>query len=235
MANEGAGAARFVEEVLERCEGFRSVEFFAVVDRVSTDNTWETLQTLAAHEPRLHPVWAPENRCVVDAYVRGYREALAAHCDWILEIDAGFSHRPQDIPQFFSKMAEGYDCVFGTRFAGGGSIETGSTFRSFVSKGGTWITNRMLHTPLSDMTSGFELFSHDALGMVLERGIRSRGPFFQTEIKFHCRNLNVAEVPIVYQSASRKLAAQDLSESFRILWSLYRHSGAQSAACKNPR
>jgi len=47
--------------------------------------------------------------------------------------------------------------------------------------------------------------------------------------------LNITEVPIVYQSASRKLAADDLSESFRILWSLYRHSGAEPAACKTPR
>jgi dolichol-phosphate mannosyltransferase len=43
--------------------------------------------------------------------VRGYKEAMARQADWILEIDAGFSHQPEDIPQFFDQMEKGYDCV----------------------------------------------------------------------------------------------------------------------------
>ena len=78
MANEGLDAPRFVEAVLERCGGFREVQFFAILDRATKDNSLELLQELAARERRLTVVWAPENRSVVDAYIRGYREALAA-------------------------------------------------------------------------------------------------------------------------------------------------------------
>src|SRR5688500_10284957 len=102
MANERDTAERFVREVLAACQpfGFASVTFFAVLDRVSRDGTLDLLRALEAEEKSLRVVWAPDNRCVVDAYLRGYREALGAGCDWVLEIDAGYSHQPSDIPAF---------------------------------------------------------------------------------------------------------------------------------------
>ena len=139
---------------------------------------------------------APENRCVVDAYIRGYREALASGAEWILEIDGGFSHDPGNIPQFFPYMAQNYDCVFGSRFTNGGSITSRSLGRRVVSWGGTLLTNALIGTKLTDMTSGFEMFRRDVLQNVLDRGIHSQAHFFQTEIKVHCRNLKIAEVPI---------------------------------------
>ena len=82
----------------------------------------------------------------------------------------------------------GNDCVFGSRFTQG-AANLGTPWRRTVSRGGTLLTNLLLGTRLTDMTSGFELFTRDALEHVLARGIRSRGPFFQTEIKAHCRDL----------------------------------------------
>jgi dolichol-phosphate mannosyltransferase len=159
---------------------------------------------------------------VVDAYVRGYREALNSGCDWILEIDAGFSHQPPDIPQFFDKMLEGYDCVFGSRFCTGGTVSDSSTKREVISRGGTILANLLLGTKLKDMTSGFEMFTRAALLEVMMKGIRSRGPFFQTEIKAYCRNLRIAEVPIQYRAASHNVGNQALKDSFSNLWRLFR-------------
>jgi dolichol-phosphate mannosyltransferase len=230
MANEEACAERFVREVLCQCGGFKSVQMFVVLDGATSDNTRGILDALASAEPRLRVVWAPENRCVVDAYVRGYREALNAGCDWILEIDAGFSHSPDDMPRFFAKIGRGYDCIFGTRFAGGGRIQDSSLTRRIVSRGGTLLANLLLRTRLSDMTSGFQLFSRRALQMVLERGIASRAHFFQTEIKFYCSNLSIVEVPITYKAASPRLSSSSLSEAFRQLWRLYRSRNNRGAA-----
>lgn len=222
MANEGSDAVPFAQQVLAQCAGFLHVQFFAVLDRVTTDNTLDLLSAYAHQEPRLVVVWAPENRCVVDAYVRGYREALDAGSDWILEIDAGFSHQPADIPQFFAAMRKGYDCVFGSRFMPGGSIRHSSLKRHFISRVGTLLTNLLIGTRLTDMTSGFEMFSRTALEMVLQRGIRSRAHFFQTEIKIHCRHLNIIEVPILYQAASPRLGLGALKEALVQLWVMYR-------------
>ncbi|HWT02202.1 MAG TPA: glycosyltransferase [Pyrinomonadaceae bacterium] len=224
MANEEGSAVRFVGEVLDECvpRGFKSVNFFAVLDRVSKDRTRELLEELKRQRPELEVVWSPENRNVVDAYVRGYREALNAGCDWVLEIDAGFSHQPSDIPQFFDKMMEGYDCVFGSRFCPGGAISDSSVKRKLISRGGSVLSNLLLGTKLKDMTSGFEMFTRRALMEVIKKGIKSRGPFFQTEIKAYCRKLRIAEVPIQYRAASHAVGNQALKDSFSNLWRLFR-------------
>jgi dolichol-phosphate mannosyltransferase len=195
---------------------------------VSKDNTLALLKEYAVSEPRLKPVFAPENRCVVDAYMRGYSEAIASGADWVLEIDAGFSHRPSDIPPFFAAMAKGPDCVFATRFAMGGKIEGSSYKRALVSRGGTILTNLLLRTKLSDMTSGFQLFKREVLARVLEKGIFSRGPFFQTEMKAYCQSLNYVEVPITYSMASHSVGAGSIKESLQQLWRLYRLKRAGS-------
>jgi dolichol-phosphate mannosyltransferase len=223
MANEENCAAAFVSEVLEKCrqEGFKWVTFFAILDQKSTDRTRGILDDLATRQTDLRVVWAPQNKCVVDAYLAGYREALTAHCDWVLEIDAGFSHQPSDIAQFFARMQEGYDCVFGSRFCRGGSIKESSLRRYLISRGGSIVSNALLGTSLKDMTGGFELFTRPSLQYVLDKGIRSRGPFFQTEIKAYCRRLKVVEVPIQYRGASHQVGSAALKDSFRNLWRLF--------------
>jgi dolichol-phosphate mannosyltransferase len=224
MASEEQTALPFVDAVLKECQSrdFKQVTFFAILDRACKDNTLELLREHAKEQPQLRVVWSPENKGVVDAYVRGYREALAARCDWILEIDAGFSHQPEDIPQFFDKMSEGYDCVFGSRFCRGGNISDSSFKRKLISRGGTVLANSLLGTKLKDMTSGFEMFSRRTLEAILERGIKSRGPFFQTEIKTYCRNLRITEVPIQYRAASHDVNNKALKDSFSNLWRLFR-------------
>ncbi|MCU1357910.1 MAG: dolichol-phosphate mannosyltransferase [Acidimicrobiales bacterium] len=223
MANEASSADAFVRLVVETCtaSGFESVRFFAVLDRVSTDGTRELLHQLAANRPELEVVWAPENRSVVDAYLRGYREAIDAGCDWILEIDAGFSHDPADIPAFFEAMADGQDCVFGSRFGAGGSITDSSWKRTLLSRGGSTLANALLGTGLEDVTSGFELFRADVLRDVLATGVRSRGPFFQTEIKARCHKLRVVEVPIRYRGASHTVGRAAIQDSFVNLGRLF--------------
>lgn len=222
MANEATTAIEFVEAVIAECrrQGFVRTTFFAVLDGVSRDGTRELLERHSDRQPRLRVVWAPETRGVADAYVRGYREALAAGCDWILEIDAGFSHDPRQIGAFLDAL-DGRDCVFGTRFAAGGT-NSGTLWRRSISRGGTALANLLLGTQLTDMTGGYELFTREALEQVLARGIRSTGPFFQTEIRTHCRRLRHAEVPIAYDAASHHVGGRALGEALSNLARLFR-------------
>ncbi len=222
MANERDTAAKFITMVLEECKGFRDVTFFAVIDNVSRDGTLDLLRNLAGRIPELRVVWSPENRCIVDAYVRGYMDACAASCDWILEIDAGFSHDPREIPQFFNEMAKGYDCVFGSRFCRGGAMLESPLVRRFISRGGTILVNLLIGTKLKDMTSGFELFSRSALENVLKKGIHSKGHFFQTEIKVYCKKMRIVEVPIHYRSPSVSVTSAILVDAFINLFRLFR-------------
>ena len=168
----------------------------------------------------LNIVWAPENRCVVDAYRRGYEAALQDGCQWILEIDAGFSHRLEDMDGFFNTITQGHDCVFGVRIGLPGSRFDGNLRRKIISLGGTWLTNFLLGTTIPDMTSGYALFTHQALTDILAHGLHSTGPFFQTEMRTHAHAMNFATVPIRYQSPSHNVQHGHLKEALKILWHL---------------
>ncbi|MGD9110405.1 MAG: glycosyltransferase [Phycisphaerales bacterium] len=221
MANERETAEQLVRSVLDKCRGFKSVKFFAILDKSCKDGTFELLQNLKDKPAELNVVWAPEDTCVVDAYIRGYKEVISAGCDWVLEMDAGFSHQPEEIPQFLEKMRQGYDCVFGSRFCSGGQFTDSPFSRRFISRGGSILTNILLGTKLKDMTSGFELFTKDALQKVLDKGINSRGHFFQTEIKTHCRKMRIIEIPIHYRSPSNNVNTGVLLDSFKNLFGLF--------------
>lgn len=223
MANERQSAEDFVTAVLSECGRypFARIEMYVVFDHACTDGTFAALQAMAEKEPRLRIIWAPDNRCVVDAYLRGYKEALARGNDWILEIDAGFSHEPAQIPLFFAEMAKPRDCVFGVRFGRKGAKFSGNLKRRLISWGGSRLTNLLLGTRLSDMTSGFELFSRTSLQFILEQGIHSRGPFFQTEIRTHAHALNIAAAPIYYRSPSHAIGKHALLDALKVLRLMY--------------
>lgn len=156
----------------------------------------------------------------MDAYFSGYRAAFDAGCEWILEMDGGFSHLPEQIPQYIEAMAQGYDYV-GGRFMRGGSHDSPWT-RVFISKGGTILTNWFLKTRMSDMTSGFECFTRKAMAHVLETGVDSKANFFQTEIRYKMHQFKWLEVPINYRNPNYSVGRSSLREAFRILWKLRR-------------
>ncbi|RPI22505.1 MAG: glycosyltransferase family 2 protein [Acidobacteria bacterium] len=218
LANEETTVDEFLDRVLRQIDARDRV--FCVLDRASRDSTRQRIESRSAVEPRIRLVWAPENRCVVDAYFRGYREAVEAGCTWILEMDGGLSHPPELIPRFIEAMESGVDFAPGSRFCPGGSY-SGRWSRYLLSKGGTVIANLLLGTRMHDMTSGFECFSRDAMEYVLEKGVESRGHFFQTEIRYRLKDWAWREVPIDYSCPSKSVGGSQIKESFRILWKLY--------------
>ena len=221
LANEQDTVAELLSRVLAQLTEDDRV--FCVVDRASRDDTFALVERAAQHDPRIVPVWAPENRCVVDAYFRGYREALAAGCRWILEMDGGFSHLPEQIPAFIRAMEEGYDYAAGSRFTRGGGFK-GKFSRWCVSKGGTILSNLMLGTRMTDMCSGFECFTREALAHVVAQGVTSRAHFFQTEIRFMLRSWNWVEIPITYHGPAKAVPKSSISEAIQTLWSLRNQS-----------
>jgi dolichol-phosphate mannosyltransferase len=223
MANERKTAESFVCDVLEECRkfNFKSVSFFAILDGASNDGTIDLMRNLSTQVNELNVVFAPENQCVVDAYIRGYQEAINSACDWILEIDAGYSHQPSDIPKFFKTMILDYDCVFGSRFCQNGKMTDCAKSRYITSLGGTIISNLLLGTKLSDMTSGFMLIKREVLQNIIDKGILARGPFFQTEIRAYAHQFRITEVPIHYKEASHNIGGADLRDAFSNLWRLF--------------
>jgi dolichol-phosphate mannosyltransferase len=219
LANERATIDQFVRRILVQLAPHDRL--FTIFDTSCTDGTLQRARELEEHEPRLTVIYAPENTCVVDAYFRGYKEALAANVDWILEIDGGLSHLPEQIPQFVQAMSQGYDFAGGSRFIPSGSFD-GPWSRYLVSRGGTWLTNLLLGTKMHDMTSGFECFTRAALARVVAEGVQSRAHFFQTEIRAAMHDYRWIEIPIRYACPSSSVGKSSLLDAFKVLWSLYR-------------
>lgn len=211
LANEEKTVSGFIDQVLKYLG--KDDRVFCVLDKVSRDLTRAILEQKSKDDGRVQVVWAPENRCVVDAYMRGYHAALDGGAQWILEMDGGMSHRPEDIPKFVQAMEEGYDFAAGCRFMPGGGFH-GSIKRQLISRGGTMLTHVLLGARMRDMTSGFECFTREALESVLRRGIRSRAHFFQTEIKYHLRHWRWKEIPIHYANPSDSVGRSSLKDAF---------------------
>jgi dolichol-phosphate mannosyltransferase len=225
LANEQDTVTALLSRVVAQLGGEDRV--FCILDTATTDRTRELVDALAIEDRRIVCVWAPEDRSVVDAYFRGYRDALESGARWILEMDGGLSHAPEEIPRFIAAMESGAQYAGGSRFIKGASW-SGPPSRFLVSRGGTALTNLLLGTRMHDMTSGFECFSREAMELVLAQGVHSRAHFFQTEIRSLMHTVRWVEVPISYCSPSNRLAGSSITEAFRNLWTLRKESRSRS-------
>src|ERR1700743_3766311 len=137
MANEQEEFEPFVSLLTTVLNTYEPGTVYFVIDEVSKDNTLQLCRDLSEKDKRYITVWAPENKNVVDAYMRGYKEALKNNHEIIIEMDAGLSHDPRALPMFLRVLNEGNECAFGSRFINGGSISASSWKRTFLSKFGT--------------------------------------------------------------------------------------------------
>ncbi len=213
MANEAPDFDAFIgvlRPVLDRLGG-RKVYF--VVDNASKDNTRQLCDDLAARDNRFVTVWAPENHNVVDAYLAGFRAAYDAGHEIIIEMDGGLSHDPRALPMFLRVLNEGNECAFGSRFCNGGSMADSPLKRRLLSRTGTLLSNWLLGTKMDDMTSGFEGFHRNIIGLLLAYPLRSRAHFYQTEVRYLLRKHRFAEVPIHYRAPSNSVSKKAIQNA----------------------
>lgn len=217
MANEEPDFSSFIDALRQTLNYLKCGTVYFVVDGVSKDKTLELCQRLSADDKRFVTVWAPENKNVVDAYMRGYREAVKKH-DFIIEMDAGLSHDPRAIPMFLRVLNEGNECAFGSRFINGGSIWQSSFKRTFLSRTGTVLSNILLGTKMRDMTSGFQGFHSNIVEEFLKYPLRSKAHFYQTELRYLLRHKRYIEVPIHYRAPSPSVSSKAIRNSISVLW-----------------
>lgn len=217
MANEENDFEPFISELTAVLDSLGSGAVYLVVDNVSKDETLQLCRTLSDRDPRFATIFAPENRSVVDAYMRGFAEACKAGHEYIIEMDAGMSHDPKVIPVFLEALGKGYSCVFGSRFIAGGSIVGAPFNRRFLSRGGTFIANLLLGTRLSDMTSGFQGFHADVVARVISYKLLSTAHFYQTELRYLLRNEKYTELPICYKTPSPRVSKGAVLNALKVL------------------
>ena len=217
MANEEKEFDLFTSALTRVLDKLESGTIYIVIDNVSTDKTLDLSRQLSARDPRFVTVWAPENRNVVDAYLRGYREAYDNHHEIIIEMDAGMSHDPRALPMFIRVLNEGNECAFGSRYINGGSMTDSPLKRRILSRGGTVLANLLLGTKLYDMTSGYQGFHASVVGKILNHRLLATAHFFQTEIRYLLSRHRIAEVPIHYKAPSPSVSNNAVKNALQVL------------------
>lgn len=217
VANEEPDFAEFIRNFTAVLDFAGSGKVYLVVDKASHDRTLELCQELSLKDNRYCTIWAPENKNVVDAYLRGFREAISGGHELIIEMDAGLSHDPRAIPMFLRVLTEGNECAFGSRYIIGGSMADSPMSRRILSKGGSIAAKLLLGAKLSDMTSGYEGFHRNVLERLLSYNLRSKAHFYQTEVRYLLRNTRLIEVPIHYRAPSPRVARGAITNSISVL------------------
>jgi dolichol-phosphate mannosyltransferase len=217
MANEEKDFGSFITSLTTVLDKLQCGRVYFVVDNVSKDRTLDICRELSVKDKRFVTVWAPENRNVVDAYLRGYKEAFSNGHELIIEMDAGLSHNPEAIPLFLAVLQDGYQCAFGSRFIKGGSIKDSTWKRKLLSKGGTIASNILLGSKMSDMTSGFQGFHRSIVEKFINYKLLSKAHFYQTELRYLLRKTRYTEIPIHYKAPSPSVSQKAILNSIYVL------------------
>lgn len=217
MANEEPDFDPLISQLQSVMAHLEGGTVYFIVDNVSTDQTLGLCQRLSGEDDRFKTIWAPENRNVVDAYMRGLRKAVEDGFEIIIEMDGGLSHDPRALPGFLRALHEGNDCAFGSRYINGGSMVDSAWKRRLLSKGGSILARHLLGCDMADMTSGYQAFRRDVLSRLLEVDLKSKAHFYQTEVRYLLRREKLIEVPIHYRAPSPRVSSGAIRNSFAVL------------------
>ncbi|MBU1693821.1 MAG: polyprenol monophosphomannose synthase [Verrucomicrobia bacterium] len=210
------------------------------VDDGSPDGTGQIADEMAARDPRLHILHRERKQGLGRAYLAGFRWGLARHYNFLFEMDADFSHSPQDLPRLLD-AAGGADLVLGSRYMGGIRVINWPLSRLMLSKSAAWYVKLITGMPFTDPTGGFKCYRRAVLETIPLDDIKSNGYSFQIEMTHQAwrRGFRIVEVPIVFEerrSGQSKMSTGIVGEALWLVWKLLLRNGLRrSPGPMNPR
>lgn len=185
-----------------------------IIDDGSPDGTAGIVKGLIAGEfaDRLHIVERSGKLGLGTAYIAGFRWALDHDYEYVFEMDADFSHNPNDLPRLYKACAaEGADVSVGSRYITGVNVVNWPIGRVLMSYYASAYVRTVLGVNLRDTTAGFVCYSRKVLDSIDFDAIRFKGYAFQIEMKFTALTLGyrIKEVPVVF--VNRELGTSKMS------------------------
>jgi len=173
-----------------------------IIDDGSPDNTAEIVKNLfAAYPGQLFLEERVGKLGLGTAYIHGFRWALDKGYRFIFEMDADFSHNPNDLERLYTECKMGgADVAVGSRYIKGGHVENWPWLRVGISKGASLYTRMLTWMPIKDPTAGFVCYKREVLEAINFEEISFVGYAFQIEMKFAAWKLGfkIKEVPITF-------------------------------------
>jgi dolichol-phosphate mannosyltransferase len=171
-----------------------------VVDDASGDGAPEWIRGHAMHGTRLFLLERNHKLGLASALWAGYERALAMGADRIAQMDADFSHDPEDLPRLFAALDQGADLAIGSRYCAGGSIRQWAWWRKLLSRSAGRYVRLWTGLPVNDPTAGLRAFRARALEGAMERQACCDGYGFQVEMAHTVWKQGgaIREVPVVF-------------------------------------
>jgi dolichol-phosphate mannosyltransferase len=191
-----------------------------VVDDGSPDGTGDIVADLKEKNSRVHLIRRPSKSGLGTAYITGFKYGIQNGFDYIFEMDADFSHNPDDLPRLFEMCRTKSDIAIGSRYVRGGNIKNWSKDRLILSFGASMYVRIITGLPVKDPTAGFICYRRKVLeGLNLEK-IKFIGYTFQIEMKFYswCKGFTLQEIPITFvdrEKGSSKMSSDIVAEAIR--------------------
>lgn len=200
-----------------------------VIDDSSPDGTGALVAEMAVHNKNVHLLSRAKKQGLGRAYLAGFAWGLENGFDILVEMDADFSHRPEDLAltlkQFDGPAGTTPDFVVGSRYVPGGRTVNWGLLRKIISRGGSFYSRMILGYPLRDWTGGFNAWTRKSLEAIRLAEVTSNGYSFQIELKYRALRAGCkgVESPIVFEDrrvGQSKMHLRIVLEAFYRVWQI---------------
>jgi len=194
-----------------------------VIDDNSPDGTGRWCDEQAAKEPRLHCVHRAGKLGLGTATIAAMQYAIEHNYDYVLNMDADFSHHPRYIPAILAAM-ESADVSIGSRYCPGGGTKDWPFTRRLMSWGVNTYARCLLGLKPRDTSGAFRCYRVSLLRQLDFTTIKSRGYSFQEEILWRLKRLKarMTESPILFADRERGQSTINKQEAISAIWIIFR-------------
>lgn len=214
--NERENIENIIRKVFSLDEGYDIL----IIDDGSPDGTAAIVKRLQQEFPeRLHMIERPGKLGLGTAYITGFKWSIDKGYDYTFEMDADFSHNPEDLPRLYQACKDGADLAIGSRYCDGISVINWPIGRIIMSYYASVYVRTILGMKVYDCTAGFKCYSNKVLRAIDLDKVEMKGYGFQIEMKYTTYKLGfkITEVPIIFvnrKAGTSKMSGGIFGEAF---------------------
>jgi dolichol-phosphate mannosyltransferase len=189
-----------------------------IVDDASPDGTGQLADRLASELSQVEVFHRPRKEGLGRAYLAGFEYALSHGAEFVIVMDADFSHDPRHLPAMIA-AARDSDLVLGSRYVAGGKIVDWPPVRRLLSRGGSFYARAILGVGVRDLTTGFRCIRREVLEAIEPSTLRSQGYVFNIELTYRAlrAGFRVEEIPITFRDRTAGQSKISLDIAFEAL------------------
>ncbi len=204
-----------IENIIRAIFKLEHIFHILIIEDNSPDGTANIVKTLQDEFPgRLFMIERNGKLGLGTAYITGFKWGLSQGYDYLFEMDADFSHKPEDLPRLYKAChSDGYDVAIGSRYISGVNVVNWPIGRVLMSYFASKYVRFITGLPIHDTTSGFKCYRKEVLETIPLDKIRFKGYAFQIEMKFtaYKYGFKIVELPVIF--VNRELGTSKMNSS----------------------